>query len=69
MFNLILPSSPLFPRPDLCCSITYLGDFIAGIIQVIINGIKSLALDLPDPEYFTKGDEDFQTLCCVLNAF
>lgn len=54
MFNLILPSSPMFPRPDLCCSITYLGDFNAGIIQVIINGIKSLALDLPDPQYFTK---------------
>lgn len=54
MFNLILPSSPLFPRPDLCCSITYLGDFIAGILQVIINGIKSLALDLPDASYFTK---------------
>lgn len=55
LFDLILPSSPNYPRPDLCCSITYVGDFVGGILQVIINGIKSLALDSPNFFYFVEG--------------
>lgn len=45
----------VFPIPnlDLCCAVRELGNLIAGILLVIINGIKSLALDNPNFTYFT----------------
>jgi len=55
LLELILPSSPQFPQPDFCCALTSLADFIANSIQVIINGIQSLALDSPEFVYFNNG--------------
>ena len=55
LHNLILPSSPNFPRPDLCCALAMFADFIGCQLQVVINGIKSLAMDSPNFVYFTAG--------------
>lgn len=55
LLNLILPSSPQFPQPDFCCALTKAADTVANAIQVIINGIKSLALDNPRFIYFNDG--------------
>lgn len=72
----------VFPIPnlDLCCPFIKAGELINGILGVIINGIKSLALD-PTFSYFTNGlfeadiDELFNItlevvvcLCDVLRA-
>lgn len=78
LFDLILPSSPNFPRPDLCCGITYIGDFVGGILQTIINSIKSLALDSPNFFYFVEGgfindanvlfDLTLRIVACICNV-
>lgn len=46
----------VFPVPslDVCCAILAVGDMVSGILGVIINGIKSMALD-PNFDYFTNG--------------
>jgi len=55
----------VFPIPnlDLCCPIIKAGELINGILGVIINSIKSLALD-PTFAYFTNGmfEADIDTL-------
>jgi len=72
LLNLILPSSPQFPQPDFCCALTTLADFIANTIQVIINSIRSLALDSPQFIYFNNGyfvrdvDELFRELLQIV---
>jgi hypothetical protein len=55
LIELILPSSPQFPQPDFCCALTTAADFITNTIQVIINSIRSLALDSPQFIYFNNG--------------
>jgi hypothetical protein len=72
LLNLILPSSPMFPQPDFCCALTTLADFIANLIQVIINIIRSLCLDSPQFIYFNDGyfvrdiDELFRELLQIV---
>jgi hypothetical protein len=72
LLNLILPSSPMFPQPDFCCALTTLADFIANTVQVLINSIRSLALDSPQFIYFNNGyfvrdiDELFRELLQIV---
>ena len=55
LVTLVLPSSPSFPQPDFCCALTKAADLIVNLLQMLVNGIKSLVLDSPRFIYFNDG--------------
>ncbi len=55
MVNLFFPVSDFNPRPDLCCALTLAADLISCMLQILVNFIRSLALDAPNFIYFNGG--------------
>jgi len=59
VFNLVIPVTPsafTAGRPDICCAITYLGNLVAGTIQVLFNVINALAMGAStNYSYFVQG--------------
>ena len=54
--NLVVPITPDNPRPDLCCAIQRVAEFIACLLTVIINAITALAMGSSDGfSYYVEG--------------
>lgn len=53
VLNLVIPISPDYPRPDLCCGIQRIAEFIVCLLMVIINTVNSLIRG--EYDYFRLG--------------
>jgi hypothetical protein len=56
VINLIIPVTPDNPRADLCCAIQRVSEFLACVLQVLINAITALAMGAQDDfAYYREG--------------